>query len=126
MATDLATTHTSNYSAVAMLTKPVAPYEYYYPKPDQSSDSDSSGEKPSDKPRERKIYIASWEISTVGITMAFVTDDGEPYYPTDYRIESLRDCAADVSINGIRHELTCMPDKMAYAEIKNGADSATK
>ncbi len=63
--------------------KPVAPYENYYLKPDQNSESDSPGEKPSDKAKEKTIYIAELIISTVGITMAFVTDDGEPYYPTD-------------------------------------------
>jgi hypothetical protein len=48
--------------------------------------------------------------------MAFVTDDGEPYYPTDYKVRKLRDCAAEVSINHVRHHLTCMPDKIAYGE----------
>jgi hypothetical protein len=36
----------------------------------------------------------------------------------------LFDCSAEVTIDGARQQLTCMPDKMAYAEMKNGADSA--
>jgi hypothetical protein len=104
--------------------KPVAPYEYYYPKPEQLPNSDSPGTKSSDTPKEKTIYIAGWEKTTKGITMAFVTDDGEPFYPKTYIVRKLYDCSAEVTIDGSRQQLTCMPDKMAYAEMKNGADSA--
>jgi hypothetical protein len=56
--------------------------------------------------------------------MAFVTDDGEPFYPKTYIVRKLFDCAAEVTIDGSLQQLTCMPDKMAYADIKNGAESA--
>jgi hypothetical protein len=46
--------------------------------------------------------------------MAFVTDDGEPFYPPEYKVKKLKDCAADVSINGIQFHLTCMPDRLTF------------
>lgn len=42
--------------------------------------------------------------------MTFVTNDGERNNPSDYKVKELTDCD--------RHALNCMPDKMAYAEIK--------
>jgi hypothetical protein len=75
-------------------------------------------------PKKNTIYLAGWEKTTKGITMAFVTDDGEPFYPKTYIVRKLYDCSAEVTIDGSRQQLTCMPDKMAYADIKNGAESA--
>lgn len=98
--------------------KPVAPYEYYYPKPEQ---------KPEDKAAEtatepkKTIYIAGWEKTSTGYNMAFVTDDGEPFYPTYYKVITAGDCTALVLLPDGRQQINCMPDKMAYAEIKNDA-----
>jgi hypothetical protein len=41
--------------------KPIAPYEYSKPKPEQKADHNSPGEKPAEKPKEKTIYIAGWE-----------------------------------------------------------------
>jgi hypothetical protein len=101
--------------------KPVAPYEYYYPKPEQKPEDKAPESAPEPK---KAIYIAGWEKTSSGYNMAFVTDDGEPYYPTYYKVLIAGDCTALVLLPDGKQQLNCMPDKMAYAEIKNGAESA--
>ncbi len=46
--------------------------------------------------------------------MAFVTADGEPFYPKSYAVKNLGDCTAAVRIDKTILDLTCMPDALAY------------
>ncbi|ALZ76862.1 hypothetical protein [Rheinheimera sp. F8] len=48
--------------------------------------------------------------------MAFVTADGEPYYPKSYAVKKLGDCTAVVRIDKKILDLPCMPDSMAYTQ----------
>jgi hypothetical protein len=96
---------------------PIAPYEYYYPKPDKKDDL-LPGQKPVEKPKpgtpENPLYIAGYEITTRGVNMAFITADGEPYYPPSYYVHSVSDCTAYVRLDTTNYQLTCMPDNIAY------------
>jgi hypothetical protein len=56
----------------------------YDQNPEHQPNIDSPGAKSSDMPKEKTIYLAGWEKTTKGITMAFVTDDGEPFYSKSY------------------------------------------
>jgi hypothetical protein len=93
--------------------KPIAPYEYYYPKPEQVETSIASTSL-ADKPKSDVLYIGGYEITTKGVNMVFVDGDGAPFYPSSYRVTKIRDCAASVLINGIGHELVCMPNELAF------------
>lgn len=90
--------------------KPVAPYEYYYPKPEA---------------QQNQIYIAGYEKTSRGVNMAFVTADGEPFYPKSYAVKKLGDCTALVRIDKKILDLACMPDSMAYAQPDLPKDNGT-
>lgn len=95
--------------------KPVAPYEYYYPKPENTSlRQTSDGPKPEPEAQQSQIYIAGYEKTSQGVNMAFVTADGEPFYPKSYAVKKLGDCTALVRIDKKILDLTCMPDALAY------------
>jgi len=47
--------------------------------------------------------------------MSFMTADGKPYYPASYKVKKMGDCVAEVSLGHERHQLTCLPDALAYA-----------
>ncbi|MCH8475995.1 MAG: hypothetical protein LAT55_12305 [Opitutales bacterium] len=95
--------------------KPIAPYEYYFPKPDEPApDSESSTSLTT--PEKPLIYIAGWNRTTRGIYMNFVDEHGKPYFPESYRVRELGDCTARVQINGVTMRLTCMPDHLAYQQ----------
>ncbi len=97
--------------------KPVAPYEYYYPKPENVPPGQTGdGQKPEPEAQKPQIYIAGYVISTRGIEMSFMTADGKPYYPSSYKVRKMGDCVAEVSLGYERHQLTCLPDALAYAE----------
>jgi len=83
--------------------KPVAPDKYYYPKPEAEK---------------AQIYIAGYVISTRGIEMSFITADGKPYYPVSYKVRKMGDCVAEVSLGYERHQLTCLPDTLAYSQTE--------
>lgn len=105
--------------------EPIAPYEYYYPKPEAKNEP-TTGTKPTDtqtKPQaEAAIYIAGYERSTKGVQMLFVKSDGQPFYPEHYIVRRLGDCVAEVVLDYQLRNLTCMPDSMAYpvADADNG------
>ena len=98
--------------------KPVAPYEYYYPKPENVPPGQTGdGPKPEPEAQQNQIYIAGYEKTSRGVNMAFVTADGifkEPFYPKSYAVKKLGDCTALVRIDKKILDLTCMPDSMAY------------
>ncbi len=102
--------------------KPVAPYEYYYPKPENVPPGQTGdGPKPEPEAQKPQIYIAGYVISTRGIEMSFMTADGKPYYPASYKVRKMGDCVAEVSLGYERHQLTCLPDAVAFA----GSDKET-
>lgn len=92
--------------------KPIAPYEYYYPKPEQKPEQIKQGENK--EPEQIQLYIGGYEITTKGITMVFVNANGDPYYPTTYKVKKIKDCAATVVIDGQYFNLTCMPNEIAF------------
>lgn len=102
--------------------KPIAPYEYYYPKPEQQSDA------PKDKPATESdpkatLYIAGYEKTSYGWNFAFVTGDGEPYYPKYYQVGPVGECWARIKFDGDWQHLTCMPDSMAFAKTESVPDN---
>ena len=106
--------------------KPVAPYEYHYPKtendlPGQTGD----GTKPEPEAQQNQIYIAGYEKTSRGVNMVFVTADGEPFYPKSYAVKKLGDCTALVRIDKKILDLACMPDSMAYAQPDLPKDNGT-
>jgi hypothetical protein len=106
--------------------KPVAPYEYYYPKPENAPPGQTGdGPKPEPEAQQNQIYIAGYEKTSRGVNMAFVTADGEPFYPKSYAVKKLGDCTAVVRIDKKILDLTCMPDSMAYAQPELPKDNGT-
>ncbi len=102
--------------------KPVAPYEYYYPKPENVPPGQTGdGQKPETEAQKPQIYIAGYVISTRGIEMSFMTADGKPYYPASYKVRKMGDCVAEVSLGYERHQLTCLPDALAYTQPETPA-----
>ena len=98
--------------------KAVAPYEYYYPKPDPlpgDLPGQTSPGKTEPEP-EQIIYISGWQLTTKGYQMTFVDGTGQPYYPLQYLVREMRDCVARVQIEGVTKRLTCMPDSMLQAQ----------
>lgn len=93
---------------------PIAPYEYYYPKPEMKPETAIAAKGTNEKPKSDVLYIGGYEITTKGVNMVFVDSDGAPYYPSSYRVTKIRDCAASVLINGVGRELVCMPNEIAF------------
>lgn len=83
------------------------------------------GPKPEPEAQQNQIYIAGYEKTSRGVNMAFVTADGEPYYPKSYAVKKLGDCSALVRIDKKILDLTCMPDSMAYAQPDVPKDNGT-
>jgi len=116
--------------------KAIAPYEYYYPKPDNVLPGQtispgqnvvpgktSDSKKTESKPETNQIYIAGYEKTSRGVNMAFVTADGEPFYPKSYAVKKLGDCTALVRVDLELLDLTCMPDSLAYEQTVVQKDS---
>lgn len=97
--------------------KPVAPYEYYYPKPENAPPGQTGdGSKPEPEAQQSQIYIAGYEKTSRGVNMAFVTADGEPFHPKSYSVKKLGICSATVRINPKILDLTCMPDYLVFGD----------
>jgi hypothetical protein len=95
--------------------KPIAPYEYYYPKPDQNVSGSIKGAPDAVEPKkELVIYIAGWQLTTKGYQVNFVDETGAPYYPLEYRVRQMGNCVAMVQLEGITRRMTCMPDELAF------------
>lgn len=91
--------------------KPIAPYEYYYPKPEQKPEEAKQQETAAP---DRVIYMAGWQLTTKGWQVNFVDETGAPYYPLSYRVREMGNCVARVQLEGVTKRLTCMPDEMAF------------
>ena len=101
--------------------KPIAPYEYYYAKPDQNEvpEGETSPDVPTTPKQQQDqpmIYMAGWQITNKGVQLTFVDAAGTPYYPLNYKVRELGNCVARVDIEGVSMRLTCMPDEMAYKQ----------
>uniref|UniRef100_UPI0040489C95 zonular occludens toxin domain-containing protein n=1 Tax=Rheinheimera sp. TaxID=1869214 RepID=UPI0040489C95 len=95
--------------------KPIAPYEYYYPKPEQDPQkNDTTQPDAIQEQKEAVIYIAGWQLTNKGYQVNFVDAKGAPYYPLSYRVREMGNCVARVQIEGVTKRLTCMPDSMAF------------
>ncbi len=106
--------------------KPGAPYKYYYPKPENVPPGQTGdGPKPEPEAQKEQIFIAGYEKTSRGVNMAFVTADGEPFYPKSYAVKNLGDCTALVRIDKKILDLTCMPDSMAHAQPELSKDNGT-
>jgi hypothetical protein len=116
---------TMKYRVEQPYCRPTLPTAVTRPNPEHQPNIDSAGAKRSDTPKKKTIYIAGWEKTTKGITMAFVTDDGEPFYPKTYIVRKLYDCSAEVTIDGSRQHLTYMPDSIAFGINKNDSERLT-
>ena len=100
--------------------KPIAPYEYYYPKPEEGTEQQPSDTSPGqsvspEQNTEQVIYMAGWQLTNKGWHIAFVDGQGRPYYPLSYRVREMGNCVARIQVEGVTKRLTCMPDEMAYS-----------
>lgn len=93
--------------------KAIAPYEYYYPKPEPKPDEKNAIEAVQER-KDQTIYIAGWLMTNKGWQLNFVDGTGAPYYPLSYHVRQMGNCVAMVRIEGVTKRLTCMPDKMAF------------
>lgn len=113
---------------------PIAPYEYYYPKPEKEKKENTEetglpsygnlfASKQQQKVKDDTIYIAGWHLTTKGIQMNFADSQGDTYYPMSYKVRKLGDCVAEVEIEGKRQRITCMPDEMANPNLIDNTTS---
>ena len=103
--------------------KPVAPYEYHYPKPENVPPGQTGdGPKPEPEAQQSQIYIAGYEKTSRGVNMAFVTADGEPYYPKSYAVKKLGDCTALVRVDLKLLDLTCIQDSIALSNTERSQE----
>lgn len=108
--------------------KPIAPYEYYYPKPEQAQDAKYTeiAQDATPQPKQPTIYISGWQVTNKGVFMSFMLENGDPYYPMSYRVRELGNCVARVQIDGQTQTLTCMPDKRLYALTASAASEMSQ
>lgn len=101
--------------------KPVAPYEYYYPKPehDPSKEQKTAPDASEEPKKSDVIYMAGWQFTNKGYQVTFVDGTGAPYYPLQYLVREMGNCVARVQIEGVTRRITCMPDEMAFAKKQN-------
>lgn len=93
--------------------KPIAPYEYYYPKPDEKQ-PDAKSSQSTEPGQSQVIYMAGWQLTNKGWQVNFVDHTGAPYYPLNYRVREMGQCVARIQLEGVTYRLTCMPDSLAY------------
>lgn len=97
--------------------KPVAPYEYYYPKPPEPEAQTPDAETVTTQEQKQQIiYIAGWQLTNKGWQVNFVDETGAPYYPLNYRVREMGQCVARIQIEGITQRLTCMPNEIAFTQ----------
>lgn len=104
--------------------KPIAPYEYYYPKPEEIPQKSSKASVTAQEQKPVIIYMAGWQLTNKGWQVNFVDETGAPYYPMKYRVREMGNCVARVQLEGVTHRVTCMPDAMAF-QGQNGAPETT-
>lgn len=56
------------------------------------------------------------------MNMAFVTADGEPYYPKSYAVKKLGDCTALVRVDLKLLDLTCIQDSIALSNTERSQE----
>lgn len=108
--------------------KPIAPYEYYYPQSEATpsqTDKDAQAQ-PEAVIAQRKIYIAGWQVTTKGVFMNFMYENGDAYYPLSYRVREMGNCVARVQIDYEQHVLTCMPEKALYALAASNSEQLSQ
>lgn len=103
--------------------KAIAPYEYYYPKPEDKSHSSITKSVTGSTQQSNVIYMAGWQYTTIGWQVNFVDGNGSPYYPLNYRVQEMGQCVAQIQIEGITQRLTCMPNELAFKQPDNLAVS---
>lgn len=100
--------------------KAIAPYEYYYPKPEQNEEVTPESDKKTaatDAATETVvIYMAGWQLTNKGWQVNFVDSTGAPYYPLNYRVREMGQCVARIQIEGVTQRLTCMPNELAFSQ----------
>jgi hypothetical protein len=99
--------------------KSIAPYEYYYPKPDpKEAQADKTEPDAIEEEKQPVIYIAGWQLTSKGYQVNFVDETGAPYYPLTYRVREMGNCVARIQLEGVTKRLTCMPDEIAFTHPK--------
>lgn len=95
--------------------KPIAPYDYYYPKPEENqADKAETASQTTEPGQSQVIYMAGWQLTNKGWQVNFVDQTGAPYYPLSYRVREMGQCVARIQLEGVTQRLTCMPDSLAY------------
>lgn len=95
--------------------KAIAPYEYYYPKPEKKQE-DAQAAIEQEVVKQVVIYMAGWQLTNKGWQVNFVDETGAPYYPLKYHVREMGNCVARVQLDGVTQRLTCMPDKLAFTQ----------